>query len=516
MAETDGSLSGAGNPRPLAQENFSLTQWDEYRDSGIAPLHVSELSAIEAGRAEYLAGVEALGRKHILPQSLTLVDVLNAGNETNAVCIPRRASKTTTTLDLIVGRMLNPERGPYMVAFTAQTGDKARKRLIADLINPLRRKYDREDPDSPFMWGVSNSNTYVEVRATGSRITAVSPSEDAARGDAYSAFVVDESQEVAQADWDSLASAVYPTFDTVPGGGQVIALGTAGAQRSGMLWSLLEQGRSGAIAICEYAAPDGVELYDPEDADAPTEGTTADPAVWLISHPGIGNLTSIDTVRNRFQQLTPEKFARDYLGIWPNGAGSRLLPVDAWDACRIDGALPELPEQWVLAISVDNDDARGSICAVWRDADGLAHIGVLDSRPGSKWMEPVLRAMYSKHRKPVVWDGIESNAKNVVDALNAGGRVRVNVQRFPQVASAAQLMVREVKGRRVRHYGQPVLDMAVQHAIKRPSAERWLFQTDDRGNAECNITALQAAAMALRVWDEKPPTKKRYLGAVAA
>ena len=508
-ATDDGSLTGAGNPRPQAEEKIFSdgSSWEAVRESGIAPLYVSEYISSEAEQEEFSLGYQALRLTKLPPQSLTIADVLNVNDETTVICIPRRASKTTSVLAVLIGRMM--ARQSYAIGFTAQTQVKARKRIIDDIIRPLERQWDKHDDAAPFKWGVAPGNTYVEYKATGSRITAVPPTEDAARGDAYNAFVIDEAQEVDKATGESLIGAVMPTFDTVDGGGQLIMLGTAGEQRSGLLWDTLEQGRAGEVAICEYAAPEGVELPDLEDPDAELEGTTADEDVWLMSHPGIGTLTTLDVMRRRHAQLTPTSWAREYLGIWPNGAGSRLLPVEPWEACRLSGEPPELPDRFTLAISADRDDLWGAVVAVWRDELGLAHMTVLDDRAGTTWMPTVLRNIYTKYKVPIVFDSSVPVIRNVMDSLTAQKSVRQDPQRFLDVASAATLMVREVKGRRVRHYSQPAMDTAAAHAIKRNTSERWLFGSDDRGNAEATIVAIEAASMALRVWDRKPPTAKR-------
>lgn len=508
---TDGSLTGAGNPRLLAYEKiFSAgSDWVSVRDSGIAPLHVSKHTSSEAEQEEFCLGYQALRLSKLPPQSLTIADTLNLNNETTVICIPRRASKTTSVIAVLLGRML--QRDGYMVGFTAQTQVKARKRLIDDIIRPLERQWEKTDESAPFKWGVAPGNTYVECRATGSRITAVPPTEDAARGDAYNVFVIDEAQEVDKATGESLIGAVMPTFDTVDGGGQLIMLGTAGEQRSGLLWDTLELGRAGQVAICEYAAPEGTELPDVDDPEAELEGTTSDEAVWLLAHPGIGTLTTLDVMRRRHAQLTPQSWAREYLGRWPEGHGSRLLPAELWEACRAGATPPELPARFTLAISVDRDDLWGAVVAVWRDELGLAHMTVLDDRAGSTWMAKVVREISTKYRVPIIYDGSVPAVRNVMDAAAVGGRIRTEKQTFLDVASAAQLMVRELKGRRLRHYTQPALDGGASHAIKRTTTDRWLFGSDDRGNAEASIVAIEAASMALRMWDQKPPKERKKI-----
>jgi len=218
------------------------------------------------------------------------------------VCVPRRAGKTTVLLALAIGRCLT--RPGYSVLFTAQSGTKASARFLE-----MARTLERQNPNDVMrgfriMRGAGNQNL---TFANGSIFQVLPPKPDAFRGDSGDLIILDEAQEHTADMSAELIGAILPTMDTRPGAVLVVA-GTAGERRSGLFWDTLVEGRAGVkgVGIIQFAAPD---TTTPEEA--------ADPATWIASHPGIGTLTDVDTIAQRFERLPFPQFAREYLGIWP-------------------------------------------------------------------------------------------------------------------------------------------------------------------------------------------------------
>lgn len=82
--------------------------------------------------------------------------------------------------------------------------------------------------------------------------------------------------------------------------------------------------------------------------------------------------------------------------------------------------------------------------------------------------------------------------------------IRLTPQRWGDVSTAASLLTKEIQSENVHHWGEESLSSAVRLATKRGTREskRWAF---GRPSDEDDITSLEAAAIALRLFDEAPP-----------
>lgn len=401
---------------------------------------------------------------------------------------PRRCSKTTSIWAVLVGRC---ETIPgYQVITTAQSGKRARKRLM-DVADVLERH-----PHIKVGRGVGNEHiTWTE---TGSRIEMFPPVPGAFRGEGKHAVLIDEAQEIDDdVDADALIQAIMPLFDTEPQA-QLIVAGTAGERREGMLWSRLELGRAGrdGWGIVDYAARDGADL--------------ADEKVWVATHPGIGTLTTLAVIRERWRDLKgeedPTKFGREYLGVWPSVGQVRVIPAAAWERCFLgaDRRPPKpKPGACVIGYDVAPNGAVGAIVVAWRDDQGLGHLEVVDHGSGHLWMPRRLVDLAARLRAPIAYDAIGTNTA-VAEALMRG---RVKPKLIPSnirqmQAGCAQLLA-EILAGTIRHQGQPALDEAVESAAKRMVGEGgWVW---GRRASTGDVSALIAGTVALRAADEQPP-----------
>lgn len=451
-------------------------------------------------------------RKPIQPQQYVVADMLNAVDEDgqpvhtiNAICIPRRASKTTSVWAIALGRISNPDRGDYAVFFTSVTGQKARARFLTDVVKPLERKYP--DPaTSPFVINRSPGASYLEYKETGGRISILSPSPESARGESADLWVYDEAQEIEPGDESvEFLQGVLPTFDTRPGA-QLVLLGTAGEFQGGLFWDQLENGRNGKGGICEYA----IDPYTPDAEEGePLDGTTSDPAIWATAHPGLGNLTPLSAIERNFEAMTLSAFKREYLGAWPSGNARAFLNAEKWEKTLVPGPLPQLPSTFSMAFAVHRDDKCASITAAWRDEEGRAHILLLDYRPGSKWLHARVLELSRKYKVPIVYDHRTSANQVEVEMLNrATPRPRMDPQNWAEVSTASTLFVKEFNRGAIRHYEQKPLNDAAAVAVKRGTVQtdRWVFDAP-KNQPGLDVTPLLSACLALRAYDDMPIKK---------
>lgn len=477
-----------------------MEAWVALRDSGIAPLHLSELGGTLESRRGFLEGARLMGlmrpgRLGLVPQQLLLHDTLAAGRRDNGVLMPRRSTKTTGLLVDAIGRCAYEGADDYRVAvLTATTGKVGRSRFIKDVVPALQRN---DDGRLKIYRGAGQER--VEWPDTGSSVSILASVEDL-RGEAFDEVIIDEAGEPDPDKVDDINGAALPTMDTRPGGQYVVA-GTAGDYRKGnLLWDTLEGGRSGSAGIIEYAMPDGT--------------TVDDIATWelalplvLASHPGIGNLTTLDAVLVNFNKMKRQRFLREYGNVFGDDGGSTgLFKPDAWARLELDEDYPTPPAHFGLAIAVTPGQDSAAIGAAWRDEQGVAQLLLLDRRDGVQWLVDTVNGIAGRNRSTIVHDTFGPVLAEV-EALNRRNpRPKMGPQTMKNVQTAAALLVKEIEAGNLRHYGQDELTGAMLRVVRRKiGVNGWGL---GRPDLDADITPAEACAMALRWYDENPARQR--------
>lgn len=520
----------AGNPRvPSASLSLSstLTSTDVLPVKGetaAVPLHLSPVVAGVDLRPFYV-GARMLGLRRVGPQQVELARLLLAelddGTPEHAEVVveePRRASKTTTIWACLLG--LCALRPGFRVVVTAQTYVKARERFL-EVARELTKRNVGE-------YRILRGAAAEAVEWTnGSRLWVVTPEGGAFRGDGADRILFDEAQEhnvEATADLLGGALALMDTkFDEdvdltdvdARGRGQLIVTGTAGKTRSGMLWDFLERGRAGSIGILEYAVPDGVPVaFDIDSA----EGRAGVAAGWAVSkdgkhvmnepaviaaHPGIGTLTTLGTIRARFNGMGLAQFAREYGGQWPYDATTRAIDPALWAAGEAK-THPAYPARYALGYDVAPDQSSGALCAAWRDQAGNAWFEVIEHAAGDVWLP---RSIHARTRKtpglPVGYDRIGPN-RAIADRLLREARPRPKLVDLgtQDITAAASQVAADLMGGTLRHVPDASLDGAAEVATRRPIGDgSWAWGRRQGQRDGGDIAPLVAATNALRVYD---------------
>ncbi len=496
---------------PLLEE----PAWLELRNRALAPKYVSQLVTSEQDRREFLEGARLLrldgatrqGSRSIQPQQVLIADMLAAGHKHNAIMVPRRASKSTSVYAIGIGRAVHRE--DYRVGiFDTRSGKAGRSRFLKDVAPHLERLYPNKR-ERPFtVVRIAGMEGMSFARTGGGVVNWLSTIDDI-RGEAFDMLILDEAGEPRDPGFVSeLMAAALPTFDTRPDG-QLVILGTAGRFKAGnMLWDALEQGRNGSGGIVEYAAPDGItdeqlEAWEPND-EHPYARVRE---LVELTHPGVGTLTTIDTIRGNYELSTDvEKFAREYLSIFGNvGESVGLIDPGLWAAGGVGGELPAPPPDFAVAFAPHPDQLCGSIVAAWRDKKGKAHVLMLEHKMNVKWIAPEAARLARKYQRRLTYDGHSQVALNIVEDLTrARPRPRMDPRNTTDVKQAAALLVDEVNRGNLTHYRQPELDLAARRVLKRSiGVNGWAF---GRGkDFDMDITPLEAAALALLAYDQAQP-----------
>jgi len=475
------------------------------------------ISAVPAGTdvSVLRRGAEAL-RFDVHEQNVRLAEVLEARDEDElplypivVVLQPRRSAKTTGIWETLIGRCL--ERPGTVVLATAQDGTRARDRL-KDQMRRLRGHGFRdatakpEDDEGPALgllyWG--NGDERIEF-TNRSRIITAPPVASAIRGEAADVLLFDEAGELDLAKSADLLSGALPLLDTRPMGQAIIA-GTPGEERAGLFWETLLDGRVGraSTGIVDYSIRDDEDSTLPADPDDPESERVLNEDVLRRVHPGVGTLTTMAKMRQRFEKMQLQQFEREYLCRFPFSSTSHAIDPERWSDARADELAR--PDRIGIAFDVRKDSTSASVAYAWRLDDGTAVVELVDHRPGVSWLPNVAHRCTKLHRGSVLgYDGIGANIDPADLLSRMSPKPRSTTLTTKEVVAASQRFASEVRDGRLVHLGQRDLDVAVDNAGWRPVGGGQAFGPRDPGGAAIN--PLVACALALWMFDKKGTRK---------
>ncbi|NNC10347.1 hypothetical protein HII28_00410 [Planctomonas sp. JC2975] len=493
-----------------------LIDWDAVKSQVLPPDYVTPFAMTESvgeERRKFLIGAEVVGRGHaLLPQQLLLADILALGKRFTSVILPRRSSKTTTLVEWLVGRCM--EEPDLLTAYAVMSNAKAaRRRYLTDIKAPMerwaKRQYGDDEKSWPFKCTSGMGTEHIRF-ANGSIMQVYGPQSESFRSDAFDVIVLDEAGEIEGDKAQDILAAAGPTQDTRPGA-MLIYAGTAGkSQRGNMLWDGLAKATAGdpRHAGVAYWAPQNT-LVEEVEAWEPDEAHPNAHARELVEahHPGVGTLTTLESVKDNFATFRTERFMREYLGIFtdPTG-GNSLIHPDRWSRALVPGDLPALPDRFTLGFAVNLSQSAASIVAAWRDEDGKACLMTIDHRPRVDWLAERLLGLSRKYKAPIAHDvkGVEMTEVNYMQLQTP--RPKLEPYNFPMLRTAAAGLIKAIDQGELHHWGQPTLDDAARVVVKRMSGQNWLLGRP-AGDPDADILDLEAGSIALDLYDRKPKRK---------
>ncbi|KNY07924.1 hypothetical protein [Microbacterium sp. GCS4] len=503
--------------------------WVAYRATALEPDQVTKVITTERDRREFLTGMQIMGQlqdrsgapQDPVPQQLVVVDMLAAGQTINGVIMPRRSTKTTTILAVIIGRCACRPR--QNSAFTlATTGLKAREKFGKEVLAVIEAVY----PDK------KNRPVTVSRQAGAEAITfpnrsvfsVHAPIGDNFRASAYDAVFIDESGRAKPEMTEDLLAAIPPTFDTT--GGQFIVAGTADKIRTGnLLYEVLFAKADELDAgILRYNAPDSTSEEELADWEPTPDNPRANVRALIEKHhPGIGNLTTLDAVERNFRLQPRAKFIFEYLGIFGDeGTATTLIAPALWAKSTIPGDLPPKAEQFSLAIAIHPDGLWASVAVAWwhvlepldlvavaedlagEERETRTAIGLLHHQQGTKGFWQRVLVLARENRVPVIYDAASQAAAVEIEALNrATPRPELVAAKTIDVRQGATKILKLLDENALAHWRQERLDTAAAIATKRAIGTYGGFGLGrPKDQADADITPLEAATLALQFLDE--------------
>jgi hypothetical protein len=398
------------------------------------------------------------------------------------VTVPRQAGKTLLMLAWQVQRATGWDRlGPQRIAYSAQTGNDARKKLIEDQV-PILEPRSHTLGIRRILRGMGNES--VEF-TNGSRIVLLASAADSGHGKTIDLGIKDEFF----ADYDDRRDqAMIPAMATRKAA-QVVTISTMGTDESVPLDRAVERGRAAVAA----GARAGLAYFE-WSADPASD--MDDPATWWGFHPALGHTITEAVIAHARATLTDGEFRRAFANL-KTRADDRVIPGDAWAAVCSPTAQPTEP--LTFAIDVNPERSAGAIVAagggvaevIPRLADGTGDDGFPTA--GTAWLVPRAVQLDERWGGPVWVVDSKGPARTLIPAMVEAG-LNVHAATSDEVVSACGQFYDGVLDRRYRLRQNAALDEAAAGAAKRQVGDAWAWT---RKNATADISPLVAATLAL-------------------
>ena len=394
------------------------------------------------------------------------------------------------------------------VVYSAHNGD-----VVADFFKLLDLVFTNED-NYPDFHAMLDGEPYrqpgrQEIRFTsGGRIRFATRTNSKSRGGTCSVIVIDEAQELTDAQLNALLPTTAASPDGVP---QTIYIGTPPDPTCvGTVFRRKhDEAHSGPGPDSWWVEWAATEL-PPGDA-------TPERLLELAyeTNPALGTRIAERTVLNEARTMSADGFARERLGWWRPGGTQEppLIDPDRWDECRVaDGdAMQEGVKAFGVKFSPDGRTAALSVALAQRGGPSYVElIEVSGTSRGTDGLADWLLAR-SATTAALAIDGKSGTAPLVKRLLDRGypGRALVECSAANAQASVAMLLD-EVNAGTVSHIASPALDESATRSIKRKIGSNGGFGFGDGpGSISCPVESAALALWAARTTRRDPKRKQR-------
>lgn len=395
------------------------------------------------------------------------------------VTVPRQSGKTT--LMRAVGVTRGIRHPGHETFYTAQTGKDARERW-RDLV--------RQVDQAPALRGrtevrqAAGSERLILPR--GSAFRCFAPTAQSLHGYTPPLVMLDESFAHDQAAGDDLMGAIVPAQSTLPHR-QLWIVSTAGTAESAFLRAWVDAGRRGDqdVALFEWAAADGVNVYDPD--------------TWPTFHPGLDFVMDADALASAAASLSRAEFERAYGNRWTL-TSTHLIPADVWAALIPAAGQPKPNGDLVLTYDVAHDRASASILANWHDADGKHQARIVLAGPGYSWVAQSVADLAADLGARLTGADDGGAAREVTDALTRNGH-SVQVLNARDYATACGALLGRIEHGTFGHDGAALFASAAAGVVVRPMGDGVAFS---RRHSAGDISPMVGAAVGGWLLDRVP------------
>lgn len=391
------------------------------------------------------------------------------------VTVPRQSGKTTLVLAWELHRALW-WKYPQKIAYTAQTGWDARRKLIDDqapllMASPLKAAVEKV---------IRGAGNEAVIFKNGSRIDVLASTESAGHGRSIDLAVVDEAFSDTD---DRREQALLPAMAT-RSDAQLFVVSTMGTEGSTYLNRKIDTGRAAisngdgfGIAYFEWSA----------DLDADID----DPRTWWSCMPALGHTINEAVVRHARQTMSEGDFRRSMLNQ-KTISDERVISQSVWQVAVLDDVAPRGRLQFAVDVNPDRSAAAIAV------GDEFNCGELVEYRPGVGWLVERVVELAQRWDAPVAVD-VYGPAGSVVDDLEARG-IRVIRYGTREVANACGSFFDRLSDGELKIRRHSALDEAAAGVRRRPTGDSWLWARKD---ADTDVSPLVALTLALDMSKEK-------------
>lgn len=267
-----------------------------------------------------------------------------------------------------------------------------------------------------------------EIRFTnGSRILFGARERGFGRGFAeVDALVFDEAQILTENAIDDMVPATNQTRQ--PAGALLLFTGTPPkpsdpAEVFSEKRAKALSGESDSLAYIEFSADRGADPLDRRQ--------------WARANPSYPRRTPAEAMLRMVENLTPDSFVREGLGVWDDvdTGPAELVPMsfEAWSATALDVPREVLVNPtFFVTISKGMESASITAAAMY---EGRPHVELADHRPGTAWLARRIRELADRYSGAMFGAFSSGPVKSWIPTLGELG-VELKLLTIPETASA--------------------------------------------------------------------------------
>lgn len=384
------------------------------------------------------------------------------------VTVPRQSGKSTLTLSWMIHRALR-WGGAQRVAYTAQTGWDARKKLIDDFAPELQRSALAPAVER-VLRGVGNES--LRLRG-GSRIDVLASSETSGHGRTLDMAVLDEL--FADTD-DRREQSLIPAMATRKDA-QILGVSTAGTDTSVLLNRKVDAGR---LSV-EGDAESGIAYFEWSIGD---DDDPDDESCWPSFMPALGHTIDVSVVRHAKATMTAGEFERSFCNR-RTAAVERVFPAHVWDSVCSGQVEPDGQLMFAVDVNPQRSAAAIAVC------DSSGRVELVEHRGGLSWLVDRVVELVATWRTPVGLDVSGPAGSLVRDLERAGVTVRPLLGR--DFRDACAVFFDAVVEGRVAIRRHPALDDAVAAARRKQNGDTWSWARSSFEGDICPLVAVTVA-----------------------
>ena len=360
---------------------------------------------------------------------------------------------------------------PQRVAYTAQSGSDARKKLLDDQVPILQasplfqavRRVSRAQGSEGVVW------------KNGSRIDVLASSVSAGHGKIVDLGEIDEAFDEVD---DRREQSLLPAMITRPDA-QLLIGSTMGTDAAVYLNRKVTVGRAAALE----GKTSGIAYFE---WSIPEDENVDDPRVWWQYMPALGFTIREEEVAHARQTMTDGEWRRAF-GNQMSRSAERVIPEVAWRAACRPTVTPMGSGGVVFVVEVSPDREWAGIVAA-AVVDGVSVCEVVEYRTGTGWLASRCDELRGSHGGRVVVEARSPAA--------ACGIVGVEELSTADAVKASGAFYDGIADGRVLVRSDPRLDRALEVAVKQPVGETWRFGRRPGGDASLLVALTLATFVA--------------------